>query len=53
MNWLLLTSADLVADASPGWLDWNQLGIVSATVNLNWVDNSCLFCICDSYFSSP
>jgi len=31
---------------------WNQLGIVSATVNLNWADISCLFCICDSWISS-
>jgi len=33
MNWLQLTSTDLVADASPGWLAWNQLGIVFTTVN--------------------
>jgi len=40
MNSLQLTSTDLVADASPGWLAWNQLGIVSAIVNLNWIDIS-------------
>jgi len=43
MNSLQLTSTDLVPDASPGRLAWNQLGIVSATVDLNWVDNSCHF----------
>jgi len=31
---------------------WNQLGIVCATVDLDWVDNSGLFCFCNSYISS-
>jgi len=42
MNSLKWTSIALVVDASPGRLAWNQLGIVFATVNLNWVDNPCL-----------
>jgi len=39
---LQLTLTDFVADTSPGRLASNQLGIVSPTVNLNWVDNLCL-----------
>jgi len=32
---------------------WNQIGIVSATVKLKLVDNTCLFCICDLALSIP
>jgi len=52
MNSLQLAPTDLVSDASPCRVAWNQLGIDSAIVDLNLLDNTYLVCICDSWISS-